>query len=227
MTALSCGWVGCSPARDRQELERLPVFPPGTVIAVAPALNFSGSTAFDPVIVGDLMASELADVPGMGVIGVNRVLALLAEQGVARIQSPRQAIEICGRLGADALLVFAVTEYDPYTPIVGITAQLYGPPPLPAGGAELAAGAPHAPAQPARPLAQAQRIFNADHQRVQHYVREYADKRDAGESPYGWRKYVASQELFLRFCCWCVARELTEQQPLALFGPGPTGGEEE
>jgi hypothetical protein len=52
------------------------------MVAVAPALNFSGSPAFDPVKVADLMASELAGIPGVGVIGVSRVLAVMRDQGV-------------------------------------------------------------------------------------------------------------------------------------------------
>jgi hypothetical protein len=43
-------------------------------------------------------------------------------------------------------------------------------------------------------------------------VREYADTRDADDSPYRWRKYLASQERYLRFCCFTVAGELMEQQ---------------
>ena len=181
-------------------------FPGGNVIAVAPALNFSGSSAFDPVVVGDLMASELSTLPGVGVIGVNRVLAVLAEQNSVRVQSPQHAVRVCERLGADAIVVFAITEYDAYTPVVGITAQMY---------------TRHRPAEqpgvvatmPAddvryRPVAECQRVFNAGHERVQNAVRKYADKRKEGNSPYDWRKYVASQELFLRFCCHAVAREL-------------------
>jgi hypothetical protein len=220
-----CYWVlGCSQAKpDRHEPWEMVAFPGGNVIAVAPALNYSGSTAFDPVVVGDLMASELSSLPGVGVIGVNRVMAILAEQNLARIQSPQQALEICNRLGADAILVFAVTEYDAYTPVVGITAQLYTSHPreatlgLPPGGEPgLPATAP-ADGLPIRPVAECQRVFNATHERVQNAVRKYADKRKEGESPYGWRKYVASQEWYLRFCCHAVARDLL-MRPVDGFG---------
>src|SRR5690606_32522839 len=109
--------------------------------------------------------------------------------------------------------VFAITEYDPYRPVVGITAQLYarqpGPldPLMPPGrlpGQEpaetpLQPGLPGPP--PVRPVAECQQVFNASHERVQNAVRDYADKRSAGDSPYGWRKHLASQEWFLRFCC--------------------------
>jgi hypothetical protein len=96
-------------------------------IAVAPALNFSGSSEFDPNAVADLMASELGSVAGVEVIPVSRVLAVLAQQGRREVASPEHARQIVEHLGADAILIFAVTEYDPYhPPVVGIAAQLYG-----------------------------------------------------------------------------------------------------
>jgi hypothetical protein len=218
-----CCWaLGCSLHKE-QPVSEMIAFPGGNVIAVAPALNFSGSSAFDPVVVGDVMASELTTLPGVGVIGVNRVLAVLAEQNCARIQSPQHAVQICERLGADAIVVFAVTEYEPYTPVVGITAQLY----TRHRRAELVSMQPvDQPGMPTtapagelsyRPVAECQRVFNARHERVQNAVREYADKRNEGNSPYGWRKYDASQELFLRFCCHAVAREML-MQPVEGYG---------
>jgi len=208
-----CLALGCSQTTERHETLEIVAFPRGNVIAVAPALNFSGSSAFDPVTVGDLMASELSTLPGVGVIGVNRVMAVLADQGVERIHSPRHAVAVCERLGADAILVFAIAEYDPYTPVVGITAQLYTRGPGLAGPDAPPGGPSPEPAGecPVRPAAETQRVFNATHKRVQNAVRDYADKRKEGESPYGWRKYLASQEWFLRFCCHTVARDLLTQ----------------
>lgn len=219
-----CFWtLGCSQTKERPAVVEIVAFPSGNVIAVAPALNFSGSSAFDPAVAGDLMASELSTLPGVGVIGVNRVMAILAEQGVGRIQSPRHALAVCERLGADAILVFAVNEFDPYTPVVGITAQLYTrraePVRCDATAGAQPGGPSSAPAEelPIRPAAECQRVFNATHERVQNAVRDYADKRKEGESPYGWRKYLASQQWFLRFCCHTVARDLLTQ-PVDWFG---------
>ena len=96
-------------------------------IAVAPALNVSGSGHLDPNAIADLMASELSYVADIEVIPVNRVLAVLADQGRTRVESPGHAWQIAEVLGADGILVFAVTEYDAYDPpVVGIASQLYG-----------------------------------------------------------------------------------------------------
>src|SRR5687768_5034919 len=88
MLAACCGGIGCSQTDIRPFCEAVSPFQPGTTIAVAPALNFSGTSAFDPAKVADFMASELSTVRGMRVIGVTRVLAVLGEQGLGQIHSP-------------------------------------------------------------------------------------------------------------------------------------------
>ncbi len=202
--------IGCIGRRPIQ-----PAFLPNgllgfATVAVAPALNLSGSTDFDPNRFADLMASELSYAEQIRVIPVSRVLGVLAAQGRDTVESARHAGELADWLGADAILVFAVTEYDPYDPPrIGISAQLYGKRPRP--GIELAGpvdtpsrfrpdGVP--PEQPSvHVLAEAQRVFDADHAGVVAEIRSFAYRRSAGESPYGWKKYVVSQEGFTRFCC--------------------------
>lgn len=189
-------------------------------IAVAPAMNLSGSTDFDPVAAADLFASELGHVDEVMVIPVSRVLAALAGEGRRQIQSPSHALEVCEALGADAIVVMAVTEYDPYDPpIVGMAAQLYALPSPPGSGFDPVAasrraspGVDEASDSPLRPKAQSQRVFNASHDEVAEAVREYARDRDADNSPMAWRKYIKSQQMFLRFCCWATVRELIRQE---------------
>lgn len=214
--------MGCCSQSEQQTLKRDPIsqLPWGTTIAVAPALNFSGSSAFDPMKVGDLMASELSEIPGVRVIGVTRVMAILAEQGCAQIASPEHALQVNDRLGADAMLVFAVTEYDPYRPVVGLAAQLYGRGPHGRAVDPLASLARPFPVPPGgngvRPWAEVQRTFNGLHEDVQKELREYADDRHEQDSPYGWRKFLASQEWYLRFCCFQVGGELVQQPPCVM-----------
>jgi len=188
-------------------------------IAVAPALNFSGSRGFDAEIVADIMASELSHVDGLVVIPVSRVLSVLAQQGRDRIQSPAQAIEVMQALGAEAILVFAVTEYDPYEPpIVGITAQIYGSAydnrvarvdPVQASRAPSPVGV-HTVAAPNEPVAQSSHVFNAAHEPVVRAVKTFARLRGADDSAFGWEKYLVSQEHYLRFCCQATIKELVQ-----------------
>lgn len=186
-------------------------------IAVAPAINVSGSPHLDAARVADLMASELGYVADIEVIPVNRVLAMLASRGRDSVVSPVDALEIASSLGADAILVFAITEYDAYEPpIVAIAAQLYGQrrharvagfdPVL-----ESRFGAPpdrSGSRSPLAPIAQAERVFDASHQWVREEIKRFSKLRSADESPYGWRKYVASQQHYLRFCCHETVRRL-------------------
>ncbi|HUU83581.1 MAG TPA: hypothetical protein VM243_08760 [Phycisphaerae bacterium] len=210
-------WIAATGCSQKEPLAFDPARVPNPMlgpmtIAVAPALNFSGSPDFDRNTVADLMASELGYVEGITVIPVSRVLAVLARQGRNEVESPRHALEIGEQLGADAVLVFAITEYDPYDPpTVGLAAQLYGQAPwcrpedeldpmLVAGQAGLVAANP-TQEPPGRLLVQAQRTFNASHHYIVQQVKTFARRRGTRDSPYGWRLYLVSQTDYLRFCC--------------------------
>lgn len=197
-------------------------------IGVGPAINLSGSTEFEPARFADVMASELTFAEGVSVIPVSRVLAALAAEGHTEVTSPEHAKALCGVLGADAILVFAVTEYEPYDPPrIGISAQLFGcrsgqgvgavdPDALArqARGEEAGARAPR------RALAQSQRVFDAGHGAVSEDIQRFASQREADGSPFGWRKYVVSQQAFMRYCCHRTIQDLLNH-PL----PGVREGE--
>ena len=193
--------------------------PTPVAIAVTPALNLSGSTDFDPVVAGDVLASELSDVSGVHVIGINRVLAAMAELGLTELRGPEDAIEVGKRLGVDGVLVFAVTEYDPYNPpVVGLAAQLYGVPVRDRSGSFDAVQAsrsavlsPQAVGSESPLLAEYQRVFDASQDAVAAEVKDFARLRRADQSPYAWRKYLASQQHYLRFCCNSMAHRLMDR----------------
>jgi len=217
LAAGGCSWRQVDPIRLQN-----PSLGPMT-IAVAPALNVSGSSDLDSNRVADLMASELSYVDGITVIPVNRVLAVLADQGRDAIESPGHALEVAKILGADAILVFAITEYDPYEPpVAGIAAQLYGhrrtsrlasfDPVL-----ESRVGTPSGSESRAAPmgaLAEFEQVFDASHEWVSAEVKRFAQSRSEAKSPYGWRVYLASQQRYLRFCCHETIRSL-----MSLAGP--------
>jgi hypothetical protein len=192
-----------------------------TLIAVAPALNVSGSTDFDPVKVADLFSSELTMVEGVQVVGVNRVMAVLSRQGISEVSSPGHALEICETIGCDGIVVFAITEYDAYTPVVGMAAQLYMLTPRgiasrldPVAASRQAAPFPVEQAEdsPLVPRAQIQRVYNAAHDMVAEAVRKFADDRGAVDGALGWRRYLKSQQHYLRFCCWSAISEMMGQE---------------
>lgn len=235
--SVACLLAGCVSSRSRVEPVRIANRHLGPLtVAVAPALNLSGSRDFDPNRFADIMASELSYAEATTVIPVSRVLGVLAVQGAERIESPEHALEVARLVGADALLVFAVTDYDPYDPPrIGISAQLYGTRPGAGGGgvdpvhlsrqARLASSAEEAPA-PRGLLAQTQRTFDASHHFVAERVRRFAQWRGTGDSPYGWRKYLVSQQEYFRFCSYVTLQALLagEEEPVGAGGAAAEEG---
>lgn len=195
--------TGCATSRRIEPLSIANPFLGSATVAVAPAVNLSGSNDFDPARFADQMASELGFADRITVIPVSRVLGVMALQGKDQVTSPHQALELAELVGADAILVFAVTEYDPFDPPrIGITAQLFGAP------ARQQLGEPPLDAAHGQLLAQTQRVFSAAHADVVQEIQQYAARRDADESPYGWQRYVVSQQHFTRFCCHATIRSL-------------------
>jgi len=212
--------TGCSHHRPRTTEIPGPYDRP-VLIAVAPALNFSGSSDFDPVQVADILASELTMVEGVQVVGVNRVMAVLAQDGAKSVSSPVHALNICERIGCDGIIVFAVTEYDAYTPVVGMAVQLYMRSPDRAGdrfdpvvaSREASPFPVEAPDDsPLRPRAQVQRVYNGSHNVIAEAVERYARDRSTDEGALGWRRYLKSQRLYVRFCCWSAINEMMGQE---------------
>lgn len=175
--------------------------------AVAPVLNFSGEPSFDPIKAADLLASELTYVEGVNVLPVSRVVAFLASQGRTQVESPAHALAVADAVGAEAIFVAGITEYDAYTPVVGLAIQVYAVP----RSAPVAVDPVHAErmAQPITlrsmadvtlPRDQIQIVYNGTHSNVTDAVKKYAAPRSEQDSPLGWREYIKVQTLFLRFC---------------------------
>lgn len=206
-----CAWLG------RREAPPPP--PPARVFVVAPVLNLSGATDVDALRLTDLLASECVSFPGVTVIPVNLTLAELLRQGKEYVETPEDAVALAQVFGADATLVFAVTEYDPYDPpIVGLVLQYYpaqsasrpltGFDPLTASRAVAEPEVALSVAAPPTPRWQIQRVFDASQETLLANLRSYAEQRDGQRSPYGWQKYMKSQELFVRYCGWSLIRTM-------------------
>lgn len=199
--------VGCSQPMKSDDVAIPRAFVKPVTIAVAPILNFSGEFSLDPIAAADLLASELTFVEGVTVLPVNRVMAVLATQSRIQVESPAHALAVCEAVGADAILVAGITEYDAYTPVVGIVLQMYAPQQHAVEDFEPMLAARMAEpfeitrmVDPMLPTSQVQIVLNAAHERVQKAVRKYADPRDGNESHLGWREYLKVQSKYLRFC---------------------------
>lgn len=211
--------AGCSQSTTNDETAIPRVFVKPAAIAVAPILNFSGEFSLDPIAAADLLASELTYVEGVTVLPVNRVIAVLAAQGKMQVESPAHALAVCDAVGADAILVAGITEYDAYTPTIGLVLQLYTSRPTPVEAFEPLLAARMAEpfevtrmADPMLPSSQVQIVQNAAHASVQKAVKKYADPRDEAKTHLGWRSYLKVQSLFLRFCWNDAIHRLMKQE---------------
>ena len=207
---------GCA-VRDR-DVRQTPTVTRPVVAAVAPVLNLSNSTDLDPLTLTDMLATELAATGRFAVVPVNRVLAILAEQGLSSVTTPEQARGLGRRLGVDGVLVAAVTDFDPYSPPrIAWTAQWY-PLDVPEEGGGLDPVAASRLASDPRParragagasVVQVQRVVDASRpdelERIRAYDRQV---RGGHESPYGWKVHTVSQQLFLRYSCWALIRTM-------------------
>lgn len=211
---------GCSSKNDKISVTS--PYRQGMVFAVAPILNFSGDFSLDAVRAADLLASELLNVEGVVVLPVNRVMAALAAQGKNQIESPAHAIEVAEIVGADAILVAGITEYDAYTPVVGVALQMYALSTTEAYAIDPITVARQAEAiqmfdpevDARRPVGQVQKVYNARHSFTVKAVRRYAKPRCEGENPLGWRQYLKVQSLFLRFCWQDAIQDMMDQERL-------------
>ncbi|HWL92433.1 MAG TPA: hypothetical protein VNT79_02775 [Phycisphaerae bacterium] len=221
--------AGCSQTKvERNDTHITRAFVSPVTIAVAPVLNFSGEFSLDPIAAADLLASELTYVEGVTVVPLNRVMAVLAGQGRTQVDSPAHALAVCEALGADAILVGGIMEYDAYTPTVGLILQMYEPNrPPPAAFDSLVDRRLALPfeasrmADPFSPTSQVQLVQNAAHEKVQKAVKKFADPRDEDETHLGWRQYLKVQSLFLRFC-WndALARLMKQERSRRLLLAG-------
>jgi hypothetical protein len=193
----------CGCSSQHESAPSLPARP--VVLVVAPVLNFSGAQDFDPLKVTDLLASEFVAAGDVAVIPVNRVLAELGRRGKATAETPADAAELARTFGADATVVMAVTEYNPYDPpVIGLILQWYDALPEHSGSGGLSADS--APT----PRWQVQRVFNAADEEVVKQLKEFARHRDGGRSPYGWQRWMKSQELYVRFCSAMLIRTIKQ-----------------
>jgi len=214
--------AGCSVQKKSMQL--MSPYRKQMTVVLGPVLNYSGEQNLDTLKVTDILYSELQQVHGFSVIPVNRTLAEMAKNGITNIENPQQALNLANQLGADMIIIAAITEYNPYyPPIVGIAMQVYSV----NDNKEFSAASVN-PVQLARsasplkisvnvgqeylPKNQIQEIFNSRDKRIAKLAREFAKLRGTGSSPYKTDLYLRSQEYYLRFVCYESIKKLLEKE---------------
>lgn len=95
-------------------------------VAVAPFFNLSQERTVDGREFALAYYSELQKIPGFEVLPVGVVERAMIENGLS-MNSPDDALTLAKILGVDAVVVGAVTDYDPYSPRVGLKVAWYSP----------------------------------------------------------------------------------------------------
>ena len=95
-------------------------------VAVVPFFNLSQERLVDGREFALAYYSELQKVPGFEVIPVGVAERAMLENGLT-MENPDDALHLARILGVDAVVVGAVTDYDPYSPRVGLKVAWYSP----------------------------------------------------------------------------------------------------
>jgi hypothetical protein len=204
-------------------------------MAIAPAINLSGSRDFDPLVVSDKLYEEMQQVQNLNVLPLNKTLLAMERLGIRSIDDVKTAQRLAEYLQADGLVVPAVTAYDPYNPpLVGMVLQLYTP------EAKVAPAAPVAVVKPAsvrtnpdrvifatdipaatgtprpdplperQPASQVSAVFNATNQSVLRELRLFAAGRSQYDSALAEQKFLMDSDSYMRFVCHAMTRRLMD-----------------
>lgn len=209
--------------------ERTPIW------AVVPLRNESGTSAVDALTVSDKLVDALGQVEGIRCLPTNRTIEALRVLKINSIRSPAEAEALAKVVGADAVLVGAVTSYDPYTPILGLSVALFGRPgwTTPAQQTldvrDLSSRPNEAVAQAGNfeksPLSAVSEVLDGKNHQVMQDLKTYATGRHDPNSAMGWKRYLASMELYTEFAAHhAVERLLTnERARLGIVDPATEG----
>lgn len=196
--------------------------------AVAPLRNESGTTAGDPLVMTDKVIAAVAQTQGLRVLPQNRTLEAMAALRMSSLASPADIIKLAQHLGVDGVIVGSLTAYDPYTPTVGLSLALYARP------GSLTQKSPEIVDSRVlshqstdynyfgnsnfreRPASVASRHLDGKDHGVQMRVQAYARGRSDPTSALGWRRYLASMELFTEFAAWETTRGLLDEEWIRL-----------
>ena len=222
-------------------------YPQRLVFAVGPLENESGSLEADGVKMADLLARQLETASNIDVLPVNRTLEAMEAQKMSRIEHPAQARELLATLGADALVVGTISQYDPYDPPkLGVAIELYldprsqsAPPTLNVRRLTKTASGPAAQAQQRpvqdQPVSVVSAFFDAASPDVRYRMRRYAHKRgtdvdDDGLNQFNplrsavekesYRIYRISMDLYSQFVSYELSWRLLRAESVRLMPAG-------
>ena len=195
------------------------------LFAVAPLVNESGTTVFQPDSVSDALVRSVSAVEGINCLPLNRTLAAMRGMGMRELTSPNEVSALAEALGVDGLIVGTVTAYDPYDPpTLGLSLALHAGPIGHSGSLNIdeLRGTITDPDAPDKlryvesPIATMSEVYSARNHAVQMEMKRYAEGRTEPSAPRGWRMYQASMPLYTEFVTHAAVSALLDQERLRL-----------
>lgn len=219
---LVAGPAGCVRDKDALVVPGVLVAPYDTVRgevlwAVVPLRNESGTAEADKSAMSDKLAAAIEQAEGLRCLPLGRTLEAMRALKIDRVTTPAQVKQLAQAMGVDGVVIGSITAYDPYTPVVGIALALYArpgtmerwngrsPPPLDPTVLESQPTERPSPVRsnfPEGPASVYSANLDAKSHGVQMDLREFARGRVSEPSALGWKRYLASMDLYTEFAAF-------------------------
>jgi hypothetical protein len=226
--------AGCAPKGERLEPPEVLVAPydtsKGDVLwAVVPLGNESGVSIVDTFMVSDALVNKVDEARGLACLPLNRTIAAMRSRNMSAVRSPAEARAIANLLGVDGLIVGSVTAYDPYNPPkLGLKLALFSREsdggvmsvdPIRLQMAYTDASKTQRTRYEDKPIATLSEHLDGANHEVQMEAMRYAVGRSQPGSALGWRRVLASMDLYTEFSAQVAVGRLLEQERLRLAQP--------
>jgi hypothetical protein len=198
---------------------------------IVPLRNESGTSTADPLALSDKIAAAVAQVRGVRAVPVNRTLAAMRALQMTELTNPADLRKLAAEMGVDGLIVGSITAFDPYDPPkLGLALALYSRSeamdfgqvaPQPLDTRRLQYQPTDYQYFPRSTYAQGPASVISEHldgknHQVLADVRQYAEGRHDPRSALGWRRYIASMDLFTEFAAWHAVSRLLDHEWIRL-----------
>jgi hypothetical protein len=194
------------------------------VWAVYPLRNESGTSLAQSAQITDAVVAAAAQTQNVRVLPLNRTLEAMMALDLDSLAAPEDARKLAEAMGADGIVLGAITAYDPYTPTIGLSLALYVRPGILDEQQQAALDARALTWQPTdyayfpssgysdAPASAVAEHFDGKNHAIQMAVRDYAEGRSDPATALGWRRYLASAPLFAEFAAWHTVGQLLDRE---------------
>ena len=197
--------------------------------AVVPLRNESGTSVVDSLAVSDKVVAAAAQVQGIRTLPLNRTLAAMRALKIAELQHPSDAKRLAAELGVDGLIVGSITAWDPYDPPqIGLALALYSRPGAMDRRGPQQLDPKRLQYQPTdyqyfprssfdtAPASVVSEFLDGKNHQVLMDVKSYAQGRHDPTGALGYKRYLASMDLYNEFASWHVMSQLISHEWLRL-----------